>query len=197
MSENVPPPGAASETVASPPPTNTRPLPTLLLLLEALLLEAVVLDALLLEAVLLVTPVDAELLVPSPPAPLDELLVGSATEPQARSHAPASTTKAPSDAARVADRRRLRSRWTMGLFINAFPADPAGTRRSALSIDLICRSRSKRIDALSGANPVIVPGTRREHHRCFYQDVPRDQASSWNDYNQSQVSTRKDTASAR
>lgn len=127
MSAKFPAPGAASETVASPPPTNTRPLPPLLL--DALLLDVLLLDALLLvEAPLLVTPLDAVLLVASPPAPLDEPLVGSVTEPHATSHAPASATKAPSDATRIAARRRLRSRWTIGLFINAFLAGAPGGR---------------------------------------------------------------------
>jgi hypothetical protein len=138
MSANPPPPGAASETVASPPPTNTRPLPPLLL--DALLLAAVLLlDAPLVDALLLVTPLEAVLLVASPPAPLDELLVGSATEPQATSHAPASATKTPGDTMRIAHRRRFFSRWTTGLFINAFPAGAAVRPRSVLSVDLADR----------------------------------------------------------
>jgi hypothetical protein len=176
MSVNPPPPGATSETVASPPPTNTRPLPPLLLdspLLEALLLDSPLLEALLLAAVLLVTPVDAVLLVVSPPAPLDEPLVGSATEPQATSHAPASTTKAPSDAARLADRRRLRSRWTTGLFICAFlGGPPLGLSRPGRATRPTVSPR-RRIHALTGANPAKVPEIRRRHHRYFYQDLAR------------------------
>jgi hypothetical protein len=103
-------PGAASENVPTPPPTNTSPLPALLL--DALLLDALLLDALPLDALLLVPPVEALLeLVASPPAPvpLDEPVVVSVFELHAADHSPASATRAPSAAAGRADARGLPS----------------------------------------------------------------------------------------
>jgi hypothetical protein len=135
--------GAVPDTVASPPPTKTSPLPALLL--ESLLLDSPLLLAslllaspLLLDAPLGAPPAEALLslallVVAPPPAPLalDEPDVGAATEPQAESHAPAIPTKAAS----VASSRRLLSRWNGCFFITTLslraPPGHGGTWRSA------------------------------------------------------------------
>ena len=155
---------------------NTSPLPALLLL-EALLLDSPLLEALLLASPLLLAlplgapPAEALLVASPPPAPLalDEPDVGSATEPQAESHAPAITTRDVS----VAARRCLLSGCNGCLFINAFPLRAprrhGGVQRSASptgSIDRACaRAGARQANhAARGRCPeqqVILPGRSR------------------------------------